>query len=347
MRNLSQALILIIVITWLCAAAGFVQAQDIKPLSKVNIESQEKWRTLFGGEECIYHFQITSNESIEGRTGWSLRYANRTINQGECTFEAEPGKGGLIEIRLKVPPVNEGVMMPVPFAVRLYQKGEKEALASWEETLYIFSKDPFALKKEWLKGLKIGLFDPEGKTQAVFQELGIPFSIKNNIDGLSEFDGSLLVVGSGLNFLEYSGLWGALLNLCRQKISVLVLAPRGGFFPSIEEIILNESNGIGIRFLKRDIIHQLDKKLDVVAWPPDGKVVTSTMTVYYVHKAGLVGEFGPVPGDIGWPWFEIDFAGKEGKIVICGFGIIEKIKDGPTPRFLLARLFEYLTGSEK
>jgi hypothetical protein len=148
-------------------------------------------------------------------------------------------------------------------------------------------------------------------------------------------------VGSGLDFTEYPGLWEVILNICRQKISVLVLTPHRGFFPSIEEIILNESNGIGIRFLKSNIIHELDKKLDADAWPPDEKMVMSTMTLCYVHKGGLVGEFGP--GDIGWPWFEIDFMGKGGKIVLCGFGIVEKINAGPTPRFLLARLFEYLT----
>ena len=62
-------------------------------------------------------------------------------------------------------------------------------------------------------------------------------------------------------------------------------------------------------------------------------------------KGGVVGEF--VPHDKGWPWFEIDFPVKGGKVVVCGFGMVERINNGPTPRFLLARLVEYLAGSKK
>ena len=331
---------IIIVIASLCVVGGFAQTQGAEVLSNVNIEPQEKWQTVFGGQECIYHFQVTSIESIEGYAGWSLRYANRTIARGGCTFEAGPGKGSLIKIQINVPSINEGVMIPAQLVVTLYQKGDKQVLASWKETLRIFSKEAFAFKKEWLKGLKVGLFDPEKTTQDIFKDLEIPFLLQNNIDALSEFDGALLVVGSGLDFAEYRSLWEEILDLCTRKISVLVLTPSGGTVsvPGVKGVTLPKP--VSMRFLERSIIHELDKKLDADAWPPDGKVVFSSMMLK-TTRAGLVGEF--VPGDKGWPWFEANFADKGGKVVVCGFGIMEQIEAGPTPRFLLAQLFEYLT----
>ena len=47
-------------------------------------------------------------------------------------------------------------------------------------------------------------------------------------------------------------------------------------------------------------------------------------------------------GDGGWPWIEMNYAERRGKIVICGFGIIEKWAAGPTPRYMFVKLLESL-----
>ena len=144
---------IIIVTALLCVFASLVQAQDIKSADEVYIQPQEKWQTIFGGREAVYHFQITAVESIEGRLGWSLRYENRTIARGESLFKAGPDRPSLIEIRLNIPLVKEGVMMPIQFTVNCYSQTDEHILASWEQTLCIFHEDAFALKKEWLKNL--------------------------------------------------------------------------------------------------------------------------------------------------------------------------------------------------
>jgi RNA polymerase sigma-70 factor, ECF subfamily len=46
-------------------------------------------------------------------------------------------------------------------------------------------------------------------------------------------------------------------------------------------------------------------------------------------------------GDV-WPWYEIRYPGRRAACVVCGFGIIAHWDAGPTPRFLLARIMEYL-----
>ncbi len=325
----------------LCFLAGLVQAQDMGSPGKIDIEAKEKWRTVFGGREAIYHFHIRAVESISGRVGWVLRHKNRTIDRGESLFKAGPVDQSLIKVGLNIPQVKEGVIMPLRFALTLYSKTDKQVLASWEETLYVFHEDAFAIKKEWLKNLKIGLFDPEGKTQAVFKAMKIPFLVQKNIDSLSKFNGSLLIIGSGLNFAKYQSLWKEILSLSIQNTPVLVLAPSAGsiLIPGVKGTELPECRSM--MFLGREVICQLYNKLDADAWAPDGKVVASSMVLNTV-KSRLVGEF--VSEDKDWSWFEADFTGKGGRIVICGFAIVEQMDAGPTPRFLLARLFEYLSG---
>ena len=74
-------------------------------------------------------------------------------------------------------------------------------------------------------------------------------------------------------------------------------------------------------------------------WPPKGEVVRSSLVVK-TDRDRVVAE---VSKDAGWPWIEVDFPDKNGKLLICGFGIIRSWDAGPAPRFLLARLFEFLT----
>lgn len=327
-------LLIIILFYVICA---YARAEEGK-INYINIAPQEKWRAVFGGRECIYHFQVNAAESITGRAGWQLSYANRTIASGESAFKAGPEEKGFIEIHINVPPVNEGVMMPAQLSVALFNKHE---LASWSDTLYIYSKDPFVLKKEWLKGLKIGLFDPEKKTGKIFEELGIPFIAQTNIDAFSEFKGSLFVVGSGVDFAEFRTLWKVLLNLSARGVDVLVLEPGGGTvgIPRSEGAMFSLPEGISLR--QNEVIHKLNKKLDKDAWPPDGKAVACGMMLK-AGRVGVMGEF--VAGNNGWPWVEIDFGEKGGKNIVCGFGIMDRINDGPTPRFLLAQIFEYMVG---
>lgn len=246
--------------------------------------------------------------------------------------------------------------MQASVSVSVYQGGAKDAVTNIVKRIWIFPEDPFANQKEWLKALNIRLFDPEKKTAEVFTEAEIPFEEIRNIDSFTEITNGILILAEGISLKDYRGLSEMMVNTAASGTHVLCLALAGGEIkmPGLGGVDLPQPGSMSFR--RNDVISELDKRLDADAWPPDGKVAASC--------AKLKGERGPVVAEVqeggdGWPWIEMNFgkkAGKpirqapldfaQGKLVICGFGIIEKWNCGPTPRFLFAKLLEHMVGKE-
>jgi hypothetical protein len=87
---------------------------------------------------------------------------------------------------------------------------------------------------------------------------------------------------------------------------------------------------------RQDLVTALDPRLDAQVWHADqmGRGVL-------LRGAGerLEGEISA--GQHAWPWLEARY--QRGTLVVCGFRLASHWNDGPTPRFLLARMFEHLT----
>ncbi|MHC4399799.1 MAG: hypothetical protein ACYTG0_08975 [Planctomycetota bacterium] len=306
----------------------------------ISVTVLEDWSNVFGGRRAEFHCAVTSRASFRGRAGWSLAVGRRTIVRGETSVAAGPQKTGSIEIQFDVPAVKQGVVMSAVLSVACYAPGASEPAASLEKTLWIFPEDPFANRSQWLKQSRIRLFDPVGKTRQVFQQAGIPFSQTHNVDSLSSLNEGLLVIGEGTSLEEYRGLSQIMVKTAAKGVPVLCLAPSNGQFdvPGTEGADLPRPTRLVLR--SSDVIRELDKRLDARAWPPEGKVAAGGLVVIS-DRGHVIARV--VEGELGWPWLEAGFSAKRGKLIVCGFGLVKKWDAGPTPRFLLARLLEYMT----
>ena len=326
--------------TMLWAAAPTVIGAE----ADVAVTVLESWSNVFGGQHAEFHCAVTAKKSFEGRVGWSLAVGRQTIARGETQVTAGPRKTGSMAIQFDVPRVKEGVAMPAVLSVACYDAKAVAAVASLEKPLWIFPENPFANRSQWLKQLRIHLFDPAGKTRQVFQKTAIPFTETRNVDSLSALEEGILVIGEGTPLEEYRGLPRIMIETAAKGIPVLCLAPASGQFPipGTGEPDLPGPSRIVLR--RADVIGELDKRLDARAWPPDGEVAAGSLVLKSDRDRVIAQVVDP---DAGWPWLEFRFAQGRGKLIVCGFGLVRKWNTGPTPRFLFARLLEYLSADDE
>ena len=246
-----------------------------------------------------------------------------------------------IAVKVALPPVKAGVVFHTKLTVAVVEADQKKPTATFEQDVWIFPHDPFADRSEWLKKLKITLFDSKGDTAKVFTAAKIPFEETKSVDTLAEVKDGVVIVGEGISFKDEKGLAAALQKLATGGVVVLILAPAGG------EVLIPGLGGPAVGFealtFRREIVRKLDKRLDPDGWLPDGKSVSNSLIVKMGEDA-VGGEVVQGPG--GWPWVEVRHAPGNGRWAFCGLAVIAKWDAGPTPRFLFAKMLEYLTESE-
>jgi hypothetical protein len=257
---------------------------------------------------------------------------------GEVDVAAAPNKPGAVTIKLRSPEVRPGVVLKARLHVSLLGPDDKKE-ATHDRTIWVFPNDPFANRSQWLKGLKIALFDPEKTTAESLRKLKVPFEEIDSVAALGAVKEGQLLVGEGVSFKDYPDLAEALIRAAASGLPVLCLAPTGGTLP-VPGADAKQPQPRAIAWRRRDHITTLNHRLDATAWPPEGKVVASTLALK-AEDGAVVAEVGQGAND--WSWFEAEFPAKKGRLIVCGFGLFGKAWDaGPAPRYLFARLLEVL-----
>lgn len=321
------------VLTALLALRPSAAAQEAVTLAPV-----EKWSSVFGDQKIDLHYTIKAPKEFKGRATWQLTVSGRTILRRESAVTAAPKKPGQVDVRLEVPPVRDGVVVPATLSLALIADGQAKPTASHERTLWVYPRNPFVDRSAWLKELKIALFDPKGATAGIFKTMKIPYEEARNVAQIGELKDGLLIVGEGVSLAEHADVPEALLRAATRGLAVLCLAPADGvlLLPGADDLKLPAPESIAWR--RQDVIAQFDKRLDAQAWPGDGKVVARTFALK-AQDDKVVVAVGADPAH--WPWIEAQFPNK-GRWIACGFALADHWEDGPTPRFLFARILETL-----
>ncbi len=323
-------------ISWVGAPAPANSAR-----AQVEFEPIESWRTALAGSDFVLSFPIPVDVAAEATIVWSLTAGGRVLVRGERSIPPADQARPPVAISLRMPELNEGVALATSLEVGLYADPGGSHRLTWQGPIQLLHRNPFFASSRWLKELNIDLFDPEKKTAAVFEQLGVPYRAQNNVNALSHFTGSMLVVGAGLDFNQYRGLWPTLLDLTKQGKVVFVLAPAAGSLelPTKRAASVTDAPLPDLDLRDCNAIANLDGKLDHAEWPPHGTVVKSSLIL---EARGTTVAVRIADGDIGWPWIELKYPGRGGRVIVCGFAIVDTIDAAATPRHLLARIIEDL-----
>jgi hypothetical protein len=218
---------------------------------------------------------------------------------------------------------------------------DKTSSAPFHQPLFIFADDPFIDREEWLKGLRIHLFDPNDTTSAIFEKHCIPFRTLATPAAIDALCDGVLVVGEGISWSDYSGAVQAAQRGSRRGLRALCLAPKEGEIALYSETSDGPTDISTMIAARENVLHRFDKRFDRRIWLGGPSVVT---------RLGFVTENDAVLARVSesltaWPWLEINYGDSAkldggGALIVCGFGIIKYWDDGPVPRYLFREMLE-------
>ncbi len=335
--------------TWTACLVGLSSAVRVSAADTMVIQPAQEWACVFGDSEVEFRYAISSEEAFEGRATWRLAFEHRTLQRGERDIRITAGESAELLIPLRVPPVKDGVVFRIQFEMDVLTEPGGQVAARHKRPVWVFPRDPFADRTEWLKSCDITLFDPEGETAAVLEKAGVPFKLVVRTGPLEDLSDGMLVVGEGVSLIGFRGLPNTLYRSAVAGIPVLLLGPSEGSLPLAGAKGSAFPAPASISFRRQDVLQQLDKRFDGQSWPPDGRIPSSLFSVEG-GRAGVSLAIAPDAAESAqdaWPWVEIDYNQKGGKLLMCGFHVVSRWESGPVPRFLLARLLEELTNERE
>lgn len=322
-------------------SASFIAPTANAADDPVSIVAVEPWGDVFGGKTVALHFTVASQAAMQARVGWVFAINGRAVSRGESPLELHLDKAANLEIKLDVPEVKPGVIMPAALILTATARADATRQGACEKRLWVYPPDPTVNRVEWLKSLNLRMFDPEKTTAPHLEMANIPFTTVGNIEALTEPGTEVLLIGEGVSFDDYRALPEIICRAAANGHPVLCLAPKGGMMslPGTKDMDWPSPCTLSLR--GTDIITELDKRLDAKDWPAGDAVITSLALTSIDNR--VVGEV--IPGHIGWPWLEMRYPDKNACVIFCGFGVSAQWDAGPTPRFLFVRLLDYLTGT--
>jgi len=312
-----------------CAAEGDEALATVAPASDRG--------DYFGEQTATLEFQCSAVEAIQGKVLWQYSAGARTLARGEDPIQIAAGQERVYKLPIEFPPVNEGVIFETQVEVTIVNRNN-ETIARCEQPIWLFPEDPYAQRRQWLEQLDLHLYDPEETTSKLFEKAKIPHELVTNSNVLVDFDGDILIVGSGVSFRRNRALTDHLLMLAKRGVKVLCLSPVDGElpWPAREEY----PQMADVRFSTRQVIRDVDKHLT----PDFDSAVQEPEVGYGVMLESYRGQLRVTMSDnpSAWAWWQVRFH-NQGTCILCCFDLVPHWDDSPTPRFFLARLLEHLS----
>ncbi len=302
----------------------------------VRIIDHQPWSCLFAGQEYQNMFTLEPSGSFSGRMAWRVEVNNRIVANGEKKSSFGLAGPAQFETAFELPPLENGLVVEGKFILTITDTATDKVAARLEKKLHIFGRRPVIAQSAWQKHNKIYLFDPPGTTAQAFEDIELPFTAIHNPDALAAIKDGIIVIGAGLSWRDYRGLFGNTITAAAAGARVLCLAPAEGSTPLPGTQGAEYPDPSRMMFSGNDIITRFDKRFDYYIWPTDGHVSAGGFQLEG-GRAGITGNI--VARGQGWPWVEMHFP-DGGQFLLCNFALIDKWEAGPVPRFLLVSILE-------
>lgn len=314
----------VLFVLWCWSSA---RADDALTIARV-----EHWSSVFAESETRWTYRFSAERPFRDRVAWRLTANQRTLASGELQARGEADKPGEVTIPLRWPKVKEGTALAAQLSV---SAGD----VRHEQTVWIFPRDAFVDRREWLQSLNLSVFDPPGETRKVLKDNDVPHEQLRTREALDEVAEGIVIVGEGVSLKKHEGLIDDLRNLAARSVPVLCLASADGEFRFSSDKPLATS----VQLRRPDVIRELDKRLDPAWWPTGASQLRGLRVSSSDDDAVL-----KISDDANaWPWaeweYEVGIGPFRPRCVWCGFGIVSAWDDGPTPRYLFVKLLERLS----
>ena len=180
----------------------------------------------------------------------------------------------------------------------------------------------------------------------MLKDSDVPHEQLRTREALDDVTEGIVIVGEGVSLKKHDGLIDDLRSLAARGVPVLCLASADGEFSFPSDKPLAAS----VQLRRSDVIRDLDKRLDTAWWPTGAsQLLGLCVTSVDDDVIARISDDTKV-----WPWAEWEYEMGSGsdrresnsirpRFVWCGFGIVTAWDDGPTPRYLFAKLLERLS----
>lgn len=281
---------------------------------------------VFGGAELNVAARVIGNAGEQPLlVVWSASIQGRVLQRGE-----QMAVHGHVRIPIRLPEPDPGLSIPVVIKAEIPSDAATRAAA--EMQVQVFSHVVFNGQTERLRALEMRLFDPVGETARRLEESGLPFVRMRGYDPPPD-RGSVWIVGEGVSFADYRGLFDALVAHAKDGGFVLCLAPSGGSFDVPGLGGLSESWPTRLVLSGTEIVPQLDKRLDS---PPWAGCASRPIAFAQGHGGRMMAS---VEG-AGWHWIEAAY--ERGALYLCGLPLVACWEANPSAGYGFAKVLELI-----
>lgn len=290
----------------------------------------DTWSDTFPATTTTWRVQASAPAEV----GWQLVLGSATVDRGQRTVAdaAQP-----IELPVRTPALRDGVPGQATLLITATAGGQSARL---EHPVYLLPADPWSGLRAQLAAGPVRMFDPEGTLAPRLREAGAETALMRNPAALAALTNGLLLVSEGVSLRAQRGLVDALVRAAAGGTRVLLLAPVDGALPLPGHEGWAGLPRPAVRLEGVQALRQLDKRLDVVAWPGRPSALASACVLSADRRQP---EATWSTGPDGWAWMDLDFreAGG-GRLLAVGWAPVAAWDQGPAPRHILAALVRHV-----